>query len=82
MLRSVAPYAPKWKCLLLVCCRFIGEACRNSCEAMAAGAVAEVPTMQAQLVHAHLPPVNVELSINFGGALDGQGDCRTVCVQV
>jgi hypothetical protein len=38
--------------------------------------------MQAQIMHGHLPPVNVELSLQFGGALHGQSDCRSICIQV
>jgi hypothetical protein len=38
--------------------------------------------MKTQIMHSYLPPVDVELSIDFGGALDGQGDCRTITIQV
>ncbi|WIA34672.1 hypothetical protein OEZ86_012986 [Tetradesmus obliquus] len=40
-----------------------------------------LPLLKAQIMHSYLPPVDVELSIEFGGALDGQGDCRTITVQ-
>jgi hypothetical protein len=41
----------------------------------------EAPRMHVQIMHGHLPPVDVEISLKFGGAL-GQSDCRTMCVQV
>jgi hypothetical protein len=52
---------------------------------MAAGADAdagEALRLRAQIMHSYLPPVDVELSIEFGGALNGQGDCRTIELHV
>lgn len=34
------------------------------------------------MLHAFLPPVNVELSIHFGGAVDAVTDCRILIIQV
>jgi hypothetical protein len=38
--------------------------------------------LRAQIMHSYLPPVDVELGIEFGGALYGQGDCRTIALHV
>jgi hypothetical protein len=35
-----------------------------------------------QVMHGYLPPVDVELSIEFGGVTEGQSDCRTICIKV
>jgi hypothetical protein len=69
--------------LCLVFNRFFSE-CNSSSLASHAGGAAggDLPRIQAQIMHSYLPPVDVELSIEFGGALDGQGDCRTITVQV
>uniref|UniRef100_A0A383VUJ6 PAS domain-containing protein n=1 Tax=Tetradesmus obliquus TaxID=3088 RepID=A0A383VUJ6_TETOB len=59
--------------------RFFNEANSASVAGMAAGADAEKSMkLRAQIMHSYLPPVDVELSIEFGGALDGRGDCRTI----
>jgi hypothetical protein len=38
--------------------------------------------IRTQIMHGYLPPVDVELSIEFGGVSQGQSDCRTICIQV
>jgi hypothetical protein len=42
----------------------------------------EDTNIRTQIMHGHLPPVDVELSIEFGGVSQGQSDCRTICIQV
>lgn len=42
----------------------------------------EDTTFVAQVIHGYLPPVDVELSVEFGGVTQGQSDCRTICIQV
>jgi hypothetical protein len=63
--------------------RFFNEANNASCASMASGTDAgESLKLRAQIMHSYLPPVDVELSIEFGGALYGQGDCRTIALHV
>lgn len=63
-------------CLL---CRFFTEANRKAPE----GATdAEAARFRTQMLHSYLLPVDVELSIEFGGALDKKDGWRTTCIQV
>ncbi|WIA34679.1 hypothetical protein OEZ86_012993 [Tetradesmus obliquus] len=41
----------------------------------------EDTTFVAQVIHGYMPPVDVELSVEFGGVTQGQSDCRTICIQ-
>lgn len=55
--------------------RFVSAAVR--------GADGEVPAaITAQLLHAYLPPVDVELRVQIGGAIEDNSDYRSISIQV
>jgi hypothetical protein len=73
------------------CCSFISAALDEASKHDLDGAAyeddesesqPENTKIRTQIMHGYLPPVDVELSIEFGGVSQGQSECRTICIQV
>ena len=60
--------------------RFLAEAVRS--DEASQQTTGEGVRLRTHLHHAYLPPVEVELTAELGGAVDKLSDCRTVIVHV
>jgi hypothetical protein len=62
--------------------RFLSAAVRSDDTGQQSGDSGSGVRLRTHLLHAYLPPVEVELTAELGGALDKLSDCRTVITHV
>lgn len=57
-----------------LCCRYMATASQTVEVYDESGAVSAGPTFSTKMLHAFLPPVDVELSVQFGGHTEAGSD--------